>query len=387
LSAESVPPEARRVLLMSERADFFGGGQHSLLDLARVLRGTRFAPLVLLPSPGPLQTALRTAAIETRVLPLPPPGVARIVASPRAIGALAGLVRRDGVAILHSDAPRSAFYAGMAARLTRRAHLWHLRASVTRSPLVDRLLLALTDRVVAVSHAAATRSAPLARFRGREIVPTGIPVAAHLDPRAARLALGLPPDRLVVGVIGRVEPDKGGDDAIAAFASVHAAHPDAILAFLGSAERQDRWLATLLAAAADAGLGNAVRFLGDRPEAAPLLPAFDLILHPSRHEALPRVLIEALQSGVPAVAYAVGGVPEVIEDGRTGVLVAPGDARALAAAVTALASQPLRRTLLGRAGTERAREHFSIEAMGRDLVRIYSGIIGDTPDTAHEAAA
>jgi glycosyltransferase involved in cell wall biosynthesis len=372
---------------MSERADFFGGGQHSLLDLARVLRGSPFAPLVLLPSPGPLQAALHSAGIDTRVLPLPPLGVASLAATIRTIGALTGLVRRDGVEVLHSDAPRAAFYAGATARLTRRAHLWHLRAAVTHSPLADFVILALTDRVVAVSHAAATRSAAVTRFRATEIVPTGIPVAAHLDARAARRELGLPLDCLVAGVVGRVEPDKGGDDAIAAFAAMRAAHPDSILAFLGAADMQGRWVATLRTAATVAGLGGAIRFLGERPRAARLLPAFDFILHPSRHEALPRVLIEALQCGVPAVAYAVGGVPEVIEDGRTGVLVAPGDTRALGSALTTLASNPLRRARLGRAGPERARERFSVETMGRDLVRIYSGLTRGAPGAAHEAAA
>jgi glycosyltransferase involved in cell wall biosynthesis len=372
---------------MSERADFFGGGQHSLLDLARVLRGSPFDPLVLLPSPGPLQTALRSAGIDTRILPLPPLGVASLTATIRTIRALIGLVRRDGVAVLHSDAPRTAFYAGVAARLTHRAHLWHLRAAVTHSPLADFVILALTDRVVAVSHAAATRSAAVTRFRATEIVPTGIPVAAHLEARAARRELGLPQDCLVAGVVGRVEPDKGGDDAIAAFASMRAAHPDSILAFLGAADMQDRWVTTLRTAATVAGAGGAIQFLGERPRAARLLPAFDFVLHPSRHEALPRVLIEALQCGVPTVAYAVGGVPEVIEDGRTGVLVAPGDTRALGSALTALASNPARRARLGRAGPERARERFSVDAMGRDLVRIYSGLIRGAPGAAHEAAA
>jgi glycosyltransferase involved in cell wall biosynthesis len=372
---------------MSQRADFFGGGQRSLLDMARVLRGSPYTPLVLTPGPGPLQTALRSAGIDTRDLRLPPLGPAGAVAAARAIGALAGLVRRERVAVLHSDAPRAAFYAGIAARLTRRAHLWHLRASVTPSPLADRVILALTDRVVAVSSAAANRSAPVARFRAREIVLTGIPVAAHLDARAARLDLGLPQDVFIAGVVGRVEPEKGGDDAIAACVALRAAQPGALLAFLGSVEGRDRWVAALRAQAAAAGVADAVHFLGERPGAARLFPAFDLVLHPSRHEALPRVLIEALQAGVPPVAYAVGGVPEVIEDARTGVLVAPGDARALAAAVAALASNPQRRARLARAGPERARERFSIQAMGRALVRIYSELSGGAPEAARQAAA
>ena len=387
MSATSAPREPRRVLLMSQRADFFGGGQRSLLDMACVLRGSPYTPLVLLPGPGPLQTALRSAGVDTRAIRLPPLGLASAVDAARAIGALARLVRREEVVVLHSDAPRAAAYAGFAARLTRRAHLWHLRASVTRSPLADRAILALTDRVVAVSRAAAARSAPVARFRDKEIVPTGIPAAAHLEPRAARLELGLPQDVFIAAVVGRVEPDKGGDDAIAAFTALRTAQPGALLAFLGSLETQDRWVATLRARAAAAGIGDAVHFLGERPGAARLFPAFDLVLHPSRHEALPRVLIEALQAGVPPLAYAVGGVPEVIEDARTGVLVEPGDARALASALAALASNPLRRARLARAGRERARDRFSIQAMGRALVRIYSELCGTAPEAAREAAA
>ena len=361
---------------MTERADLFGGGQRSLLDHAVALRGSPFAPVVVLPGPGPLTTALHAAGIETRPLPLPPPGPPRMARAVSTLRALVGLVRLENAAVLHSDAPRTALYAGLAARLSGRPHLWHLRASVTRSPFADRAILAITDRVVAVSRAAAARSGPVSRFRAKEIVPTGIPFPAHLDRAGARRALGLPAEPLIAGVVGRVEPDKGGDDAIAALASLRAAVPGAILAFLGACDERGAFFAALRRRAGETGFGDAVRFLGERPDAARLLAAFDLILHPSRHEALPRVLIEALQAGVPAVAYAVGGVPEVIEDERTGVLVAPCDAGALAAAAAALAADPIRRALLSRAGPPRARERFSIETMSAALTRIYAELAG-----------
>jgi glycosyltransferase involved in cell wall biosynthesis len=372
---------------MTERADFFGGGQRSLLDLARALRVSPFPPIVVLPGPGPLTTSLHAAAIETRLLPLPPPGLLRLVPIMATLRAIVGLVRRENVAVLHSDSPRAALYAGLASRLTRRPHLWHLRASVTRSPLSDRVILALTDRVVAVSHAAAARSAPVARFRAKDVVPTGVPITPRLEMAEARRVLGLPGDAFILGVVGRVEPDKGGDDAIAAFAALRTAQPTALLAFLGAFDECGSWMAALRRRAAETGLEDGIRFLGERSDAARHLGAFDLILHPSRHEALPRVLIEALQAGVPAVAYAVGGVPEVIEDARTGVLVAPGDARALAAAVVALAANPMRRGRLARAGPARARERFSIESMSASLTGIYSDLAGIAPAGARREVA
>jgi glycosyltransferase involved in cell wall biosynthesis len=385
LQPSAAPPDRRRILLLSERADLYGGGQQSLVDLATLLARGPFAPLVALPGPGPLAAALETAGVPVRVLPLPPVVAARGRRAAQAIWALATLARREGAGVLHSDSPRTALYAGLASRLAGRAHLWHVRASITSSALADRLLVGMCDRVVAVSRAAAARSAPLSRCARLEIVHTGLQPPVFLDRRRARETLGLPQDRVIAGVIGRVEPDKGGEDAIAALAAMRAVAPGAMLAFLGTAMSGAAWPATLRGRAAAAGLESDVLFLGHRPEAAGLLRGFDLVLHPSRHEALPRTLIEALYAGVPAAAYAVGGIPEIIEHGHTGLLATPRDVAGFAAAAAALTGDPARRAALGRAGRLQAAGRFSLEAMGRAMNRIYAGLAGLPPAPAVEA--
>lgn len=372
------PPEPRRVLLVSERADFYGGGQRSLLDLATILAEAGARPVVVLSGRGPLGDALVRAGIAVRHIPLPPARPAHGMAAMRAARALASLARTEGIAILHSDAPRAALYAGLAARLAGRAHVWHLRASSGGRPLADRLLVRLSDRIIAVSLAAARRSAALRRARHVRVVPTGIRPPDVLDRRTARALLDLPQDPVVIGVVGRVEPDKGGDDALAVLAGLRDAAPGTVLAFLGAADREAPWPMTLRLRAAALGVLDGVRFAGERPEAARLLRAFDLILHPSRHEALPRVLIEAAHAAVPAVAYAVGGVPEVIEDGVTGLLAPARDIAALGGAALRLATDAGLRRDLGRAAARRAADRFSLEAMGRAVLEVHRDAAGAT---------
>jgi glycosyltransferase involved in cell wall biosynthesis len=379
-----VRPERRVVLFVSERADFFGGGQRSLLDLARSLRGTRFEPMVLLPGDGPLAAALALDGIATRALPLPPLAGGALFAAPRALAALARLALRTGADVLHSDSPRAALYAGTAAGLLDRPHLWHVRASHPSSEFADAALLALCDLAVAVSQAAAGRSAALARSPRVRVVPTGVPSPACLPRAEARARLGLPAEGFVAGMVGRLEPDKGIEEGVEALPRLLAARRDARLVLLGDApDGQAAWVRRL---AAERGVSEAVLLPGAVAEAAPLLSAFDLLLHPSRHEALPRALLEALHAGVPIVAAAVGGVPEAIEDGVSGLLVPPRDGASLGAAAARLARDPALAASLTRAGRERARRLFSLDRMSGAVQGLYDEILGDAAGLGREAA-
>jgi glycosyltransferase involved in cell wall biosynthesis len=379
-------PRETGVLLLSERADYYGGGQRSLRDLAIGLRESPYRPIAVLPGAGALAASLQEAGIEVAPLPLP---TLRGGGGPRllqTVWALAALARRRGAFVLHSDSPRSAFYAGLASRLSRRAHLWHVRAQAGSPALPDRLLLGVTDRAVAVSAAVAARSAAFRDSDRVRVVPTGINPPAFLDRDAARASLGLPHEGFVAGVIGRVEPDKGGDDAVEALLALRWAAPGAILAFLGPFDERTTFHRSLKERAQAEGLRASVRCLGAREEAAPLLRAFDLVLHPSRHEALPRVLIEALFAGVPAIAGRVGGIPEVIEDGVSGILVAPRDPIALGAAAASLALDGARRAEMGRAATRIAQERFSLTGMVKGLTAVYEELRPERPEAIRREA-
>ncbi|HEX6200036.1 MAG TPA: glycosyltransferase, partial [Thermoanaerobaculia bacterium] len=128
--------------------------------------------------------------------------------------------------------------------------------------------------------------------------------------------------------------------------------------------------------AASAGLGEAVAWTGFRRDVPALLAAADLFVLPSRDDALPTVLLEAQAAGVAVVASRAGGVPEIVDDGATGVLVPPGEAAALARAVSALLADPAARGRLAQAGRRRARERFSMDAWLARLEAVYGEVLG-----------
>jgi glycosyltransferase involved in cell wall biosynthesis len=383
--------ERRVILFVSERADFFGGGQRSLFDLARALlhereRTPRCEPLVLLPGDGPLAAACAAAGIATTFLPLPPVAGGALFAAPRALAALARLAHRHDVDLFHSDSPRTALYAGTAAGLLDRPHLWHVRASRPSSEFADAALLALSDLVVAVSRAAARRSGALTRSARVRVVPTGLSPAACRSRSDARSILRLPEDAFVAGVVGRVEPDKGFEAAVAALPLLRQVRPDAQLVFVGPVHDTPGPEGVRRLAECH-GVAFAVHLAGARDDAATLLSAFDVMLHPSRHEALPRAVIEALHAGLPVIAAAVGGVPEAIEDGRSGLLVPANDAARLGEAAGRLARDPVLAASLAAAGRERARSLFSLEGMTAAIAALYAELLGDTTPGAIEEAA
>lgn len=356
---ETGPGRGPRIVFLGERAVIHGGGETSLTDLVRGIATAGFDPLVLLPGPGPIASICRSADLAWEPFPLP--RLRRPFAVAAAVLRLARLIRRTAAAVIHTGGPRAALIGGLAARWTGTPHVFHVRASRPERWPGDPLILALADRVLAVSHAAARRSPALAASPKVRVVPTGIPPIAFLDRIAARVVLGIPPGAPVCGVVGRVEADKGARTVLAAWPAVRASWPGARLAFLGTVHPS-------IAARHDGGTGD-VLFLGDHPGGARYLKAFDCLVHAARHEALPRVLIEAAFAGVPVVATRVGGVPEILPDGTCARLVDPDDPPALAGAVLALANNSADRMTMAGNARQRAEKLFNLETMIR-LVRL-----------------
>ena len=175
---------------------------------------------------------------------------------------------------------------------------------------------------------------------------------AHLTtttpPAAMRAALGLPPDAVVFGIIARLTEQKGHRILFDALAE-HPALADVHVLLIGDGELRDD-----LRSRADAhGLGGRVHFLGARRDLGDLLAAVDVFVMPSFWEGLPLSMVLAMGAGLPVVATRVAGIPEVVTDEVTGLLVPPGDATALGAALARLAGDAALRTTLGQAARDR----------------------------------
>jgi glycosyltransferase involved in cell wall biosynthesis len=185
--------------------------------------------------------------------------------------------------------------------------------------------------------------------------------------------MGLPPDALVVGTLGRLTPDKGGqDDLLRAVAGVAALAPEGRpvrLLIVGDGPLRPE-LETL---SADLGLGERAVFAGLKagPEVARLLGCMDVFVLPSHREALPIALLEAMSVGLPVVATNVGGIPEIIEDGANGLLVAPAEPSALQRSLERLFAGSELRSDLGRAARAHVQANFTLEQTTKRVEQLY----------------
>ena len=242
---------------------------------------------------------------------------------------------------------------------------------------VDGLTAPFLDRIVSLTPAeiAEYLREGIGRPSQHQFIYNGIDVDAfdpsRTDREEVRRGIGVDQDAFLIASVGRLEPVKGHFHLIDALPDVIRRHPHTILALVGDGEL----LRDLKDRARSLGLADRVRFPGHRKDVAGILAAADLFVLPSLNEGFGLALLEAMAAGLATVASRVGGVPEVVSEGETGILVPPAEPHALADAVLRLMGDPEGRTRMGTAGRERARQCFSIERTVRQTDRLYRELI------------
>jgi glycosyltransferase involved in cell wall biosynthesis len=346
-----------------------------LIDLARGLDPARFRPVACLLKEGWLAAQLRAAGVRTYVLPQRPGLDARWP-----IG-LARLVLSEGVDLLHAHE----FAMNVAATIVGAALGRPVVATVHgKNYYPDVFRRRLAYRCVGRSAAMVAVSAEIQRFLQERagvagslaaVIRNGVD-AGRFTPdsvvrQRVRSELGIHGDRPVLGCFGSHYPVKGQAHLLEAMARVSASRPDARLLLAGRGPLQGE----LQRRARTLGLENAVRFLGFRDDIPGLLQAIDVFVLPSLSEGLPLALLEAMANGKPIVATRVGGVPEVIADGESGLLVRPGSPDDLAAAVLRLLADRGLAARLGQTARERASRDHTLTAMVRAYQDLYDSQI------------
>jgi glycosyltransferase involved in cell wall biosynthesis len=266
---------------------------------------------------------------------------------------------------------------GIASRLERVPVVHSRRVDNPESRLAVALKYRLHDRVIAISEGI-----------GRVLLAEGLPkdklrvVRSAVDverfdracDRAKVLAaLGVPPHARLVGVIAQLIPRKGHRFLIEVLPPLIAEYPELHVLFFGKgAEERD-----LTRRIADAGLQDRVRLAGFRDDLPDVLPCLDLLVHPALMEGLGVSLLQAASAGVPIVASDAGGIPEAVRYGLNGILVPPGNAAALGAAIARLLRHPDLAQRMGRAGRVLMRNEFSIDAMVEGNLAVYRELLQD----------
>jgi glycosyltransferase involved in cell wall biosynthesis len=292
---------------------------------------------------------------------------------PRIFTDLVGEARRRRARILHVHGYAAADFGRLAARAAGARLVLHEHFADPRMPvyqsLADRLLARLTDRAIAVS--ASTRAflverrfVPEQRVR---LIWNGAPLddfAPVPRPRAlaVRLGLGLPEQATVVGSIGRLNLQKGHRHLLDAAARLLPRRPEVRFLIAGDGDLRE----PLERQAADLGVAGRTVFAGHRTDVPDLLGAIDVFCISSLYEGTPLALFEAMAAGKAIVSTAVDGCREVLEDGKSALLVPPADPDALAAALERVVSQPELRESLRRHALEASRRYdvaAAVEAM------------------------
>lgn len=258
-------------------------------------------------------------------------------------------------------------------RLVSVAHGYTQKSRAVRVyEFIDARLLRRFDYVVAVSDALRDR---LLRSGVAPEITTTIRNAvgeAELLPREeCRARLGLSPLGFVIGCVGRLSPEKGHRFLLDAAAALTRQGVAATVVICGEGPEMD----ALRAQSARLELDDALVLAGHRADVESLLGAFDVFVLPSLTEGIPVALLEAAAAGLPAVASNVGGVPEVIADGETGLLVPPADCEALAGAIRQLHDDSELARRLGAAAQARVAREFSREAQALRYREVFSHLV------------
>ncbi len=340
-----MPGEKIRILHVITRLVVGGAQENTLLTTARLDRARYDVALVSGPTAGPegsLEDQIPGDIVFERIPELVRDPHPRCDA--RALRRLVALMRRGRYQIVHTHTTKAGMLGRIAARLARvpvvvhtpHGHAFHgYLHGLGQHALVwaERGLARWTDRIICLTEA--ERNDHLRLRVGvpeqYEVIHSGIDLARFRRPpvadrAAARRALGLPPAGPLVGCVARLVPVKGVQYLLEALPYLRALVPGASVVFVGDGPLR----ADLERRAAALGLNGAVVFLGLRRDVPEIIPLCDAVALPSLNEGMGRAAVEALAAGKPVVASRVGGLPDVIRDGETGILIPPADPQALA---------------------------------------------------------
>lgn len=364
----------RRVLLLVDGVnDRSGGGERTAASLAQLLPADRYEVWVVTgryAGGDPIRRVLEANAHHFHLDRRGRLGL-------RGLLRLRTLIRRERIDVLHAHMFGSNVWGTLVGRLAgvpvviAHEHSWSYEGQPVRR-LFDHLIARMADAFVAVSQADRRMMRSVERVPDDKIhvIPSGWwppPPGPVADVRAE---LGLPADAVVVGTVAVLRPVKRLELLIEAFARVAAAEPRARLVLGGDGRARKQ----LEAQVADLGLGERVHFLGMRQDVVAIWRAIDVGVMTSDREGSPIAAMEAMAQGVPMVATDVGGMPEVVRDGETGVLVPAGDVAAIADHVLALVRDGDRRRAMGAAARAHVQD-FTAQRQAERCAALYEELL------------
>ncbi|MBP6965790.1 MAG: glycosyltransferase family 4 protein [Armatimonadetes bacterium] len=377
-----------------------GGAETSLGLLLRYIDKSSVQVRLFCPQ-GPLSEMASGMGVDVERVAVAQVGYARglpqilgyAVGSVGSAARLAASLRSFAPDVVHANTIRAGFIAGLAKPLIRRrcrlvVHLRDCMPVGLQSRLVGRVLRRRADVVVAISRYVADRAVRAGIVGETVVVPNGVELYSRAE--AGRVGglleeLGVSAVSPVFAAVGQITPWKGQLEVIRAFGMIAGEFPEAALLIVGEAkfsgaesrydtrayERQLREEVSAL------GLDGRVVFTGERRDVPAVMRASDAVVLGSWEEPFGRVLIEAMAAGKPVIATRAGGVPEIVSDGETGILVEPRDPGSMADAMRSIAADADLRQRMGLRGAGRAAELFDIRLSVSSIAALYERLVAE----------
>jgi glycosyltransferase involved in cell wall biosynthesis len=349
------------------------GPAKQLLAVAGHRHRTRVRTMLALfqrpPTPTPLVSAARRRRLPLVVVR------DRFPADPRTAFALATHARASGVDVVQTHGYKANVLARLFARTLRKPWVAFLHGETSENWKVrayyrlERLAVRGADRIVVVSEDMANRL--IARGVSRSRVCVIRNACLHRAPAGVREAAAASGASMTVGVVGRLSPEKGIDVALKVHGLVASRCPEARLCIAGEGPERPR----LERITERLGIGRSVEWLGYLDDPDSLYRRMAVLLLPSRSEGFPNVALEAMAHGVPVVASRVGGIPEIVLEGRSGFLVDSEDVGGMAERVVALLNDGSLRQRIGREAQFEVGSRFSVQARAEALATLYAEVL------------
>ncbi len=370
-----------------------GGGEYSIYFLIKNLRRDIFEPIVFYSNENEIIKRLRDDRIKLIKVPLSEKITSvyrdEIKGNPVVIFAYARhllsaillvikLLKFHRIDLLHPHDNLSKIIGGLAARISGIKVVAHCR-DLLRESLIEKMLvlyqLSVMTRIIAVSDS----NRNLFKIGGKvpdkvHTIYNGIDLG-KFDPArdvSQRIKLGIDDASFVIGIIGVFDKCKGHIYLFQAIERLASEGLNNILCLVvGDGRERDN----LKRFVTEKHLQDRFKFLGYRNDIAELLKAMDVVVMPSIQESFPRVPLEAMAMKVPVIATTVGGLPESVENGNTGILVPPADVDSLKKAIKDLMDNPEKRKGMGEAGRKRVEERFTLGSNVKKTEELYLKII------------
>jgi len=368
----------KNILYLINTPDIKGGGEISLLNLLKKINKKIYNPIVACPSEGSMSLAIRDMNIDVEIVSMRRLRYFNLYFLVTGVLKLIRIINAHKIDVIHANGSRCMIYGGIAGKIKRIPVIWHVRI-VEKDNLLDRILSKLADRIIVISNSVRDRFNWLKNREKISVIYNGIDIddfTRNINTDKIRKKLSITETEIVIGTVGQLIPMKGHKYFIEAAKIVLEKVKNIKFLIVGGSQEDNSYEMELKNMVKNYGLEDKIIFTGYRKDIKNIIALIDIFVFSAVGEGFGRVLIEAMALQKPVVASNSGGIPEIVVDGETGILVPERDSLSIASAIIKLINEKGMRYKMGIAGRKRVEERFTIERHVKGIEGEYSKILG-----------